>query len=98
MFDWLWELVDGAVIFMRDALFDMIFALFRIVIRGVLELVGLFGLPEPPEQFDNMIGSLPAEMVNIFVILGGPEAVGIITTALIIRFGLGLIPFVRAGR
>lgn len=50
--------------------------------------------------FSTAIGSfsqLPAEILNILMLLGFGEAMTIIGAALLIRFGLQLIPFVRLG-
>jgi len=98
MWDWFYDLFEAAGVFVRDLIFDLVFRLFRLATQTAFGLVSAMGLPEPPERFLNAVGSLPADMVNIFIILGGPEAVGIIITALTTRFFLGLIPFIRAGR
>lgn len=42
-------------------------------------------------------GSLPADLLNIMGLLGVGTAVTIIGAAIVIRFGLQLIPFVRLG-
>lgn len=53
-----------------------------------------------PGPISGAIGAfdqLPAEMINILMLLGFGEAMGIIGAALLIRMGLQLIPFVRLG-
>ncbi|MGA0569833.1 DUF2523 family protein [Variovorax sp. VNK109] len=42
-------------------------------------------------------GALPGEVVNILLLLGVPQAIGIITAAIGIRLVLQLIPFTRLG-
>jgi len=41
---------------------------------------------------------LPDEVVNIMKLVGVPECLVILTTALTIRFTLGLVPFINLGR
>ncbi len=42
-------------------------------------------------------GDLPAEALNVMALMGAGEASAIIGAAILIRFGLQLIPFVRLG-
>ena len=48
-------------------------------------------------DLDAGFGDLPAEMLNVLGLLGLGYALGIVGTALLIRLGLQLIPFVRLG-
>lgn len=45
----------------------------------------------------NAWGSIPSELLNILSVLGVGQCVAIISAALLIRFGLQLIPLVRLG-
>lgn len=42
-------------------------------------------------------GALPAEVLNILQLIGVGSAIGIISSAIAVRFALQLIPFVRLG-
>lgn len=49
------------------------------------------------DTLSDMVGTLPAEVLNALWLLGVPHAVGIILTAIAIRTFLQLIPFTRLG-
>jgi hypothetical protein len=42
-------------------------------------------------------GSIPEEALNVLALLGGGQAAAIVGSAIAIRFGMQLIPFVRLG-
>lgn len=45
----------------------------------------------------SVLGDIPGEVMNVLSLLGVGQAIGIITAAIVIRFVLQLIPFVRLG-
>lgn len=49
------------------------------------------------EQYASSFGSLPADVLNIMGLIGLGYALGIIFTAISIRFLLQLVPFTRLG-
>ena len=81
----LWEFVTDAFVWVFDSLLG--------IASGAITSINVGSIP----RLDSQINSLPAEILNILGLLGVGYALGIITTALLIRFGLQLIPFVRLG-
>lgn len=70
------------------------------ILEGVLNIAVSAANSFDAGSIDSALGNfndLPAEMLNILGLLGFGSAMGIISTALIIRLGLQLIPFVRLG-
>lgn len=53
--------------------------------------------PNDVTSFANSFGSLPVEIVGMATLLDLPRALGIVVCALVIRFVLQMIPFVRWG-
>lgn len=81
----LWHLITDA--------FCWVFESFLGIASGAIQAIDVSG-------FDTAIGSfsqLPAEIINILMLLGFGEAMSLIGLALVIRFTLQLIPFVRLG-
>lgn len=106
MFDWLKQKLTDIVAWFGDmfvaifvALWDMLKdiicwlfeTLFQLVISALnqLDLSALDGF--------NGWGTLPAEMINILMLIGLHHAIGIVLAAGGIRLILQLIPFVRLG-
>jgi hypothetical protein len=57
-------------------------------------ILSAINVPFDPGTYYSMI---PAEMANVLGLIGIPQALAMIVAALIIRFTLQLIPFVRLG-
>lgn len=106
MFDWLKQKLNDIVTWFGDmfvavfvALWDILKdiicwlfeSLFQLVITALnqLDLSALDGF--------NGWGSLPSEMINILMLMGLHQAIGIVLAAGAIRLILQLIPFVRLG-
>lgn len=80
-----WEIITDQPVWVFDKLLDLVLsAVQQLDVSGISQAIGAFG-------------QLPAEIVNMLGLIGVGEALGIITTALIIRLILQLIPFVRLG-
>lgn len=82
------------------ALWDMSTDFFCWILEGLLEIVISGANSFDAGPINSAIGNfneLPSEILNILGLLGFGSAMGIISTALIIRLGLQLIPFVRLG-
>lgn len=71
-------------------IFEEILTLITYILGALPINAGMFN----PQQY---VSSLPAEVVNVIVLIKMPQALGIIVAALVIRFALQLIPFVRLG-
>src|SRR3569623_92549 len=105
MFDWLGDFFAWLVVFAKSCvltLLDMFKDLFLWVVEQVLTLVMslLNTLPlgdltaYTPQSW---VGSLGGEVINILGLIGAGECLGIIVTALVVRFFLLMIPMVRWG-
>lgn len=86
MFEGVWLMLKDFVIFIIETLLNL-----------VVVAVGSFSLDFSAFNPGTYISGLPSEVTNILGLVGIPEAVAMIITALGIRFLLGLIPFVRVG-
>ena len=92
---WIGELFVSVFV----ALWEMITDVFCWVVEQLLKVVtsalqaidfnGLFGYAQ--------VATLPGEIMNVLGLLGVGTAITIILTAIAIRLGLQLIPFVRLG-
>ncbi len=96
--DWAKWLLDVII-----QIFVDLFELLTDVIYGVIHSILLFAvsmlstLPAPSYDLSSLISGLPAEMLNVAGLIGAGEALGIIIAALMVRFVLQMIPFVRWG-
>lgn len=80
-----WELLTDLPVWAFDGLLQLaLSAIAALDLSGISQAVGAFG-------------QLPAEIINMLGLIGAGEALAIITSALIIRLILQLIPFVRLG-
>lgn len=82
----IWDMVIDLVC----AILDTIFGVLVGIVEQLGSVFGSFGLL----QYLNM---LPDEMLNVMALVGVNEATVIIVSAVIVRFTLQLIPFVRLG-
>lgn len=103
----LWELVHSALNWFLSiftacfgALWNMVTDLFVWIFKAALDLaisaisaLDISGLP----SLSSYIGSLPAETLNVLGLCHVGTALGIVVSAIVIRFLLQLIPFVRLG-
>lgn len=87
-------LVNTLVAMLQDLLawcFDQILA----VVVYVLELIDFDFLSS--DVFQESLGSLPAQVWNVFWLLGFPYAMALVAASIGIRLVLQLIPFTRLG-
>lgn len=79
-------------------MWNLVTDMFCWVLDSVLSLaasiVSAISIPFDPGTYYSMI---PAEMANVLGLIGIPQALSMIVAALVIRFLLQLIPFVRLG-
>lgn len=75
---------------------DIFFWIIESILDLAISILGSFDLSGITEYLDSF-GELPSEIINILGLIGIGEALSIIAAAIIIRFALQLIPFVRLG-
>lgn len=80
----LWDMLKDIICWLFETLFDLVISALE-----SLDLSALDGF--------NGWGSLPSEMINILMLMGLHQAIGIVLAAGAIRLILQLIPFVRLG-
>jgi hypothetical protein len=85
----LWEFITDAPVWVFEQLLDLIL----VILGGIAALPGFSSVSTAASWF----GNIPAEMLNILGLIGLGYALSIIGGALLIRFVLGLIPFIRVG-
>ena len=100
---WLIEAIQRALAFFYSLLLSLIEALYDLVckifdvfmaavtqlISGVIDFLGVIPIPE--------VVPLPSGVAWVASQLGAPQMIIIVSTALIVRLLLQLIPFVRLG-
>jgi hypothetical protein len=89
VFEDLWEAITDLVVWMFDSDLGVVVS----IVSAAGDIPGFDTVAGATSGW----GTLPAEMLNMFGLLGIGYALGIIAAALSIRFMLGLIPFVRVG-
>ncbi|MBV7262333.1 DUF2523 domain-containing protein [Photobacterium sp. WH24] len=82
----IWDMVIDLVCFVFETIFNLVVS----IVDGLGGMFSSFGLL----QYLNI---LPDDMVNVMALIGINEASAIIVSAVIVRFLLQLIPFVRLG-
>lgn len=95
---------NDIVNFVTDGLESLLLMLVDFVcmiFESLLDLVksatdGIFNSIDT-SMLTNAMGNVPAQILNVAYMVGVGEAVSIIIAALIIRFILQLIPFIRLG-
>ena len=90
IFEAAWNFITDAFVW----LFDKLFGLAADLLNGVADTFGLDGIADTVR---GLWSALPPVVVQVTQAIGLSTAVGIIVTALLIRFALQLIPFVRLG-
>lgn len=91
--DYLYQIFTSAVDFLKDFLWFVLDNLFGAVLFIIDGLGSLFAGLNPLQYFS----IIPPEVQYYMAICGFNESMGMIVTALSIRFMLQLIPFVRLG-
>lgn len=92
---WLWGLVKNVFTALWDVVVDGICYIadkglsFVVDMLSAIDVSGIQGV--------GSWAALPAEMINVLGLIGFGSAMAIIGTAIVIRLGLQLIPFVRLG-
>jgi len=86
------NLVTSLLNMLKDLFFWIIETLLQLA-AGLLDAIDL----SPILSLTSNFGALPGEIVNVLALCRVGEALGIIVAALVIRFALQLIPFVRLG-
>jgi hypothetical protein len=86
------SLFTSIVVLLKDFFFWIVESILDLAI-SILDSFDLSGLVDALGAF----GDLPSEIVNILGLIGIGEALAIIGAAILIRFALQLIPFVRLG-
>lgn len=104
MFDWVRDLWDSLVNFLWslllsifDALKDLFIWLFSMIMDLVIFIIDGLGSGLSALDITQYITALPDETRQILLLTGVSDALVILTSALLIRLLLQLIPFVRLG-
>ena len=95
---------DSIVNFVKDAFESLLLLLVDfvcLIFEALLDLVkvamdGIFSSIDT-SMLTQAMGSVPAQMLHVAQMVGVGEAVGIVLTAITIRFILQLIPLIRTG-
>ena len=81
-----WDFIKDAFSWLFDSVLDVVISALAGIDTAAMEAATVGGW-----------GSLPSDIVNILSLIGVGQAVTIIGSAIVIRLGLQLIPFVRLG-
>lgn len=92
---WVWSVVKSIFKPFWDMFYDLICFVVEEVLGFAVAMVEKISVPA--WDLNATLSGAPAELLGMMSMIGIPEALGIITTALGIRFALQLIPFVRLG-
>lgn len=93
---WGLALVTLAFTAFEDLAKDLALRALDAVLGLVIRAIGAVDVPTYNAQ--QAIDHLPAEMLRAMAVLRLPECMAIIVAALVIRFGMGLIPVLRVGK
>lgn len=93
LIDFLWSLVLSAMEVLNDLFITMFDAFMTISVSVISTFGDMFSLLD----FTQYVSILPDEVKNVLGLLGIGTATSMIVTAILIRLGLQLIPFVRLG-
>lgn len=104
---WFWLQIKTALVWIGDLFTDLFLAAWDFFMDGVCWVVeSLLGLGVTAvggmstgvfTDAAQVFQLIPVEVLNILALLGVGQAIAIITAAILIRFVLQLIPFVRLG-
>ncbi len=81
-----WDMLNDIICFILESVFNVVVLL----VSGLSGVFTSFGITQ-------YLSVLPSEMLNVMSIVGVNQASAIIVSAVIVRFTLQLIPFVRLG-
>lgn len=95
--EWLISVVERGFEALWTMLKDMVIWALDGVMGAGVAILNTFGEQLTVQNFSSAWSQLPAEVIGMASALGIGEALGIIVAALIIRFLLQTIPFVRWG-
>lgn len=85
------KLVEGVFTVIKNAFLWAFDGLLGVAVSALQAMS--FSIPTASSYW----AQVPAEILSILSVLGFAEAMGIIASAIVIRLGLQLIPFVRLG-
>ncbi|MEZ8020048.1 DUF2523 family protein [Vibrio splendidus] len=104
MLDWLaqrWndflDLCLSILLSLWDMLIDLLCSIFEVVFDLVVSIVDGLGGVFSSFGLLQYLNMLPEDMLNVMSLVGANEASAIIVSAVVVRFILQLIPFVRLG-
>ena len=80
-----------------DMLIDLLCSIFEVVFDLVVSIVDGLGGVFSSFGLLQYLNMLPEDMLNVMSLVGANEASAIIVSAVVVRFILQLIPFVRLG-
>jgi len=95
---WFLDLFKNMVTALFEMLGDVGAFIIDKLLLGVLNIINSFTFDSTIYNATSYLNGAPAEFLGMLVAIRIPEALAIIVAALLIRFALGLIPFVRVGR
>jgi len=90
------QFIKTLIITLYNMLYDLLCYIVEQILTFVISMINSIDLSGIP-TLSSYLSHLPSEMINMIGLIRLPEALGIIVTALIIRFILQLIPFTRLG-
>jgi hypothetical protein len=95
---WLLALTKATIQTLFTMLEDLIAWVLHVLFSVVIELINSFGdCCVGGLNFPQLSSAFPAEILNVFWLLGIPHCLACIGVAYLIRFCLQLIPFTRLG-
>ena len=94
---WLLSLIQALFASIPAILEDVFISIVDGFMGGVVSLVASIPVPANTFVADNYLGSIPPDIIGMFLALQLPLCFSMLFTALTIRFVIGLIPFVRIG-
>ncbi|PRQ64508.1 DUF2523 family protein [Vibrio mediterranei] len=104
MFDWVVSLFNTFVEFLGRLINTLVVMLTNLGLGGVdvlltfvISLINGLGSLLSPIDLKPYLSMLPAEAIDIMSLVGFPQAITMIISAVSVRFLLQLIPFVRLG-
>jgi len=100
----LWDAIAGFFLAILTGIFETLFNVFTDVFLWIFDAILtmvesiLLSINFDFPSIQPYLVELPDEVVNIMKVLAVPECLVILSTALTIRFTLGLVPFINLGR
>lgn len=94
---WVVALASGIFVAQTDWFQDQAVWVFDQLLSLAVNVAGQVGADLPANNFSSSWAALPADFVGMASELGLPESLAAVTAALVVRFLLQAIPFVRWG-